>query len=115
MTDRDKRSVVRLVCNSQVKSALEVAKRFDREKSRKVSAEATRKILRQDGLKAVKRVKTPSLTSDEWCARPSWGKEHQNRTMDDWKQVTCSEETKVNLFYSDGTEYVCVECSNNSD
>ncbi|KAG1440110.1 hypothetical protein G6F55_013577 [Rhizopus delemar] len=37
--------------------------------------------------------------------RLQWAKSHQHWTVDDWKRVIFSDETKVNRFASDGKAY----------
>ena len=53
----------------------------------------------------MKNINKPSLTADQRTARLSWALEHRNWTMDDWKRVIWSDETKINRFNSDGINY----------
>ena len=59
----------------------------------------------------MKKIKKPSLTADQRSARLSWALEHRNWTMDDWKWVIWSDETKINRFNSDGIKYAWVKDS----
>ena len=41
--------------------------------------------------------------------RYKWAKEHQNWSVDDWKRVIFSDETKINLWGSDGSVYTWLQ------
>ncbi|KAJ1304965.1 hypothetical protein OPQ81_006097 [Rhizoctonia solani] len=60
-------------------------------------------------LTAINKVKvsghTPALTSDHIKARLAFAKAHQFWTVEDWKHVQWSDETKINHFGSDGLHY----------
>lgn len=49
--------------------------------------------------------KRPFLSLKHRAARLQWAKRHQHWTVDDWKRVVFSDETKVNVWGSDGCKY----------
>ena len=49
--------------------------------------------------------KKPFLSSKHKAARFSWAKRHEHWTKDDWKRVVFSDETKINVWGSDGCKY----------
>ncbi|KAG0753569.1 hypothetical protein G6F24_012917 [Rhizopus arrhizus] len=48
------------------------------------------------------KVKKPLLTAKHMKRRLAWAKKYQNWTTDDWRRVVFSDETKVNIWGSDG-------------
>ena len=48
------------------------------------------------------KVKKPLLTAKHMKRRLAWAKKYQNWTTDDWRRVVFSDETKVNVWGSDG-------------
>ena len=46
------------------------------------------------------------LNAAQRLKRVQWANEHQNWTVDQWKQVIWSDETRVSLFGSDGIRYI---------
>jgi hypothetical protein len=61
--------------------------------------------LRQCGLKAYVRRKRPLLTTPHKEKRLAWAKAHADWTVDDWKAVIFSDESKFTLFGTDGREW----------
>ncbi|KAG0905317.1 hypothetical protein G6F33_012262 [Rhizopus arrhizus] len=51
------------------------------------------------------KVKKPLLTAKHMKRRLAWAKKYQNWTTDDWRRVVFSDETKVNIWGSDGCKY----------
>ncbi|KAG1316892.1 hypothetical protein G6F62_013213 [Rhizopus arrhizus] len=50
-------------------------------------------------------VKKPLLTTKHMKRRLAWAKKYQNWTTDDWRRVVFSDETKVNIWGSDGFKH----------
>ena len=61
--------------------------------------------MKEQGLRAVKKKKKPRLTPAHGKARLNWALAHSEWTMDDWKKVIWSDETKINRINSDGIKY----------
>ena len=57
-------------------------------------------------MKAVPKKKKPFLSKKHKNERLKFAKEHKDWTMDDWKRVIWSDETKINRFGSDGRLWV---------
>ncbi|KAG1059978.1 hypothetical protein G6F41_013145 [Rhizopus arrhizus] len=49
------------------------------------------------------KVKKPLLITKHMKRRLAWAKKYQNWTTDDWRRVVFSDETKVNIWGSDGS------------
>ena len=51
------------------------------------------------------KVKKPYLSEKHKKARLEFAKRHKDWTIEDWKKVIWSDETKINIFGSDGRQY----------
>lgn len=101
LSQKDISAIVRNITSGKVTTASEVAKSFDRPVSRQTVARA----LRSSGLKAIARVKKPALSVKNSKARLEFALKHKNWTLDDWKRVVWSDETKINRLGSDGKRW----------
>jgi hypothetical protein len=62
--------------------------------------------LKDLGLKSGAKRKRPMLTKRHIAARLEWAKAHEGWTLEDWKRVIWSDETKVNRIGSDGRKWI---------
>lgn len=60
-----------------------------------ISACSVHRILRRKGYKPCKPTTKPGLTNDNKLARLQWCLDHENWTLEDWKNVIWSDETSV--------------------
>src|SRR4051812_12557159 len=58
------------------------------------------------GMKAVVKEKRPLLSQRHWKARLDFAISHKDWTVEDWKRVTLSDETRINCLGSDGKKWV---------
>ena len=105
LTERDKLYCVRQVTRGGKETAVEVADSLKKELNVSVDARTVRNALVEKGLGAIVKPKKPNLSSKNVKARLEWAKAHQDWTVDDWKRVVWTDETKVNRFGSDGRKY----------
>ncbi|KAJ1300234.1 hypothetical protein OPQ81_005063 [Rhizoctonia solani] len=70
-----------------------------------ISPRTVHRALHQSGLKAVKKVKKPKLTRAHIKAHIEFAKAHKDWTVEDWKHVLWSDETKINRLWSDGVHW----------
>ncbi|KAJ1302390.1 hypothetical protein OPQ81_002708 [Rhizoctonia solani] len=71
----------------------------------KVSGHTVHWQVRKEGIVPFVKPSKPALTSDHIKARLAFAKAHQFWTVEDWKHVQWSDETKINRFGSDGLHY----------
>jgi hypothetical protein len=57
------------------------------------------------GFEAKKKIKKPLLSKKHKKARHEWAKAHKDWTKDDWRRVIFTDETKINVWGSDGCKY----------
>ena len=70
-----------------------------------ISAAKIRRILRKSGMRSSKKIKKSFLSSKNRKERYEFSKKYKNWTVDDWKHVVWSDETKINRFCSDGNKW----------
>ena len=71
-----------------------------------LSAETLRRRLRDCGLYGRRLAKKPLLTKWMKANRLSWAKKYRNWTLEDWRNVLWSDESKFNLLCADNLPYV---------
>ena len=67
-----------------------------------ISTETIHRGLKKAGLKAVVKCKHPFLSKHHQRERLDFATSHQHWTVEDWKRVIWSDETKINHLGSDG-------------
>ena len=70
-----------------------------------MTAQSAGNLMRSMGFNAAIKKKKPFLKKKNIEARYKWAKRHQYWTIEDWKRVIFSDETKVNVWGSDGCKY----------
>ena len=71
-----------------------------------VSSKTVRRTLKQHGFKSIVKAKRPLPKAQHRKARLSFALKYQYWTVDGWKRVLWSDETKSNRIGSDGHQYV---------
>ena len=103
-SSKEKNLIKRKFLTCQFKTGIEAFKYFSTS-GKKVSYVSTLNALKMLGFVAKSKIKKTSLNASHKKARFEWAKLHQNWTLDDWKRVIWSDETKVNLWNSNGIKY----------
>lgn len=96
----------RLSLNNRHASAPDFKVQFENACGVSVSARTVQRRLVECGLLAYRPKKKPLLTKTMKQKRLSWAKQHVSWTMDQWNLVIFSDESKFNLYGSDGKRYV---------
>ncbi|KAG0924832.1 hypothetical protein G6F32_013767 [Rhizopus arrhizus] len=104
----DERYCVRQVTKNRVPSAVKVTECLENDIGKKVGVETVRRALRKAGLGAIEKPKKPLLSAKNIRNRLSWCISHKDWTVDDWKRVIWSDETKINRFNSDGRTWAWI-------
>ncbi|KAK4521097.1 uncharacterized protein ATC70_013041 [Mucor velutinosus] len=107
LSEADKRYCVRKVTKERVSSAVKVTKML-KNFQMKVHPETVRRALRTAGLGAIEKEKKPLLSDANVKKRLAWCKQHKDWTVDDWKRVIWTDETKINRFNSDGRQWAWI-------
>ena len=73
-----------------------------------ISYSATRKLIKELGFRCRIKYLTAAIDKTLMKKRYDWPKKHSDWSVEDWKKVIFSDETKLNLWGSDGAEYTYI-------
>jgi hypothetical protein len=90
----------------KVDNAVEATKALLKITNTSISYQTVRCQLKARGMKAVVKRKRPLLKPHHRKARMEFAERHLEWTIEDWKKVWWSDETKINCLGSDGRKYV---------
>ncbi|KAG1276163.1 hypothetical protein G6F66_012607 [Rhizopus arrhizus] len=104
LTEASKSLMKRMVILGRLKSGVEV---FDYFKAiyPRLTYNTTLNALKSLGFKARPKRKVPLLSAKHRKARLEWALAHRYWTIDDWRKVIFSDESKINVWGSDGVEF----------
>ena len=103
----DKRRLIRTISSGKVDNAVRLTRELRDVSNIDVSAQTVRRALKEAGLKAATKKKKPRLLPKHIHQRPEFATRYQHWTVEDWKRVIWSDETKINRLGSDGRESGC--------
>ena len=106
LNSRDRRQVQRLASQNRRRSAAGIAVEIADMGGQSVSAQTIRRTLNEVGLHGCCPRRKPLLKLAHKKARKQFAQDMQSKTMDYWKHILWSDETKFNLFGSDGVQHV---------
>ncbi|KAG1486748.1 hypothetical protein G6F54_013118 [Rhizopus delemar] len=101
LSSRDNRYLIRLVTVKGQGNAVEARNTLENDLQKTVSVETARRSLRRSGLTSFVKPQKPLLSEVNRRKRLGWALNHVDWTMEDWKRVIWSDETKVNRFGSE--------------
>ena len=89
----------------EAETAPQVARRLEEIKGTTISNQTVQNVYKKAGMKAVGKKKWPYLKPGYYQARMDFAKKYKYWTVEDWKRVIWSDETKINQFGSDGKKW----------
>src|SRR5260370_5710106 len=95
-----------LINSGKAENATHIAQTLQSITNQSLSHETIRTHLKNAGLKAVVQNKTPLPSQHHKHERMDFALSHRNWTIEDWKRVRWSDETKINRLGSDGQKWV---------
>jgi transposase len=95
-----------LITSQRAETAVEVTRTLRNISNQPLSSQTVRRHLKTIGMKAVTKKKRPLLKKCHRQARLDFALTHKDWTVEDWKRVVWSDETKVNRLGSDGKKWV---------
>lgn len=99
------RHAVHLISSQKAENAVQVTRTLQDIINAPLSTQTVRRKLKEAGLKAVVKKKRPILSQRHRKERLDFAVAHQHWTVEDWKRVVWSDETKVNRLGSDGKKW----------
>ncbi|GFY44796.1 transposable element Tc1 transposase [Trichonephila inaurata madagascariensis] len=106
LSDRDARAIVRKVKKNPKISASKFADQIATASGKKVHPETVRRILRSGGYNGRVSRKKPFISSVNQQKKLDFASAHVDKDFDFWKTVVFTDESKFNVFGSDGREKV---------
>src|SRR5215469_9259535 len=106
LSDTNIRYALRLIGSGKAENAVQVTKSLQEITNQSLCAQTVRNGLKKMGMMAVMKRKRPLLTKKHRKERLDFAIAHQYWTLDDWKRVVWSDETKINRLGSDGRKWV---------
>jgi transposase len=108
LSPTDQVHAVYLIRSGKAKTPGQAAKTLEDITNQSISTQTVHHCLKKKGLKAVVKKKKPFLKPRHRKARLDFAYAHKDWTVEDWKRVVWSDETKLNRFGSDGKSYAWV-------
>lgn len=106
LSDKLKAVLIRKIEAGKFKNAEEVARYIRSDHNIEVSAQTIRNIVKKAGLKSYAKPKKPSLNPTQIKKRLTFARFHREHTLDYWKNVMFTDESKFNLYGPDGNKRV---------
>lgn len=101
-SSRIDREIIKKITAKRSLSAPKIAGQLHEQFGVSIHPQTVRNRIHDAGFKARVARKKPFISKKNEAARLKWAKEHSTWTIDDWKRVIWSDESKFNLFGSDG-------------
>lgn len=111
LTDQDGHRAARAIKSGKADTAVDVHQQLFPD----VSAQTVRRSLKANGLRAYAKRKVPFLLHRHQRACLEWARGSQFWTLQQWQHVIFSDESKFNVFGSDGRKYCWREKGHNLD
>lgn len=105
LSPTNRRHAMHLITSRRAETAVDVAKSLRTIVDQPLSVDTVRRCLKEGGMKAVVKRKKPLLSARHKKERLDFALAHQYWTMDDWRRVVWSDETKINRLGSDGRKW----------
>ena len=103
---RDDRALVKMSLQNRRLTSTELKRKLKDSLEVECSSRTVRRRLDNAGLHGRVARKKPLLTSRHRAIRLKWAKERKDWTPSDWNKIVWSDESKYNLFGSDGRVYI---------
>ena len=105
MGEPTQRRIVNLVTSRRCSNAVQVRSYLKANENLEISEATIRRILRSHGLVSGVKRKKPYLSKYSQKKRYQFAKKYENWTVEDWSKVIWSDESKFQIFGSDGKQY----------
>ncbi len=99
--DRGQRRMSRLVRDYRKATVTQITTRYNQDMQNTISEHTTRRTLKQMGYCSRRPHRVPLLSAKNRKRRPHFTQAYQNWTIEDWKNVAWSDESRFLLRYSD--------------
>lgn len=108
LSTNDVTFAVTQLSSNKAESVEKLSKTLTETKGIKVSRFTLSRELHNAGMRATIKKKKPAISAKNRKERLAFAKSHKDWTVEDWKRVIFSDETKINRFGSDGLRWTWV-------
>jgi len=105
LNERNERTIIRRLMTNECSNAVQLKKSLQINDEINVSSNTVRRALKRNGLSARVKRKKPLLSKKHRENRLKFAKRFKDWTVSDWNRVVWSDESKFQIFGSDGREY----------
>jgi hypothetical protein len=105
LTPHNIRHGIRILTSGKADTAVQLARVLQGLTNKPINPSTVRRGLQTAGMKAIVKRKRPFLTKRHKNLRMDFAVAHQFWTVEDWKKVWWSDESKINRFGSDGCHW----------
>src|SRR5581483_1979047 len=105
LTERHDRNNVKFIKSGECSNAIQIQKKLISDENIIVSSNTVRHSLQRQGFVARVKKRKPLLLKRHRIARKKFAKKYCNWTVEDWRRVVWSDESKFMIFGSDGREW----------
>jgi transposase len=109
LSEREDRIIAKIINSGEASNAVEAQDLFNKRFNLNLSINTIRRSLNRSGLVSRVKKKKPFLSEKHMKKRHEFAKKYQNWSVDDWRRVIFSDESKFNVFGSDGRQYCWVK------
>ena len=109
LSPSDKRSITRQITTGKLDNAVQATHFINNILSNPVTPQTVRNALKEDNFHSIVKQKRPLLKKVHRLDHLKFAKYHENWTVDDWKRILWSDETKINRIGSDGRNHFLTE------
>ena len=102
LSPQDKQSIICQITTGKLDNAVQAAHFINSILPSPVSPQTVRNLLKENNFHSVVKKKCPLLKKQHQQDCLKFAKYHENWTVEDWKRVLWSDETKINRIGSDG-------------
>ena len=106
LSAHDKKLIIHQITSGKLDNAVQATQFINNVISNPVNPQTVRNVLKKSGLCSATKKKVPMLKKGHCQRRLQFALYHENWTVEDWKRVLWSDETKINRIGSDGKVYV---------
>jgi len=96
LSARNKMTIICQITTEKLDNAVQATKFINSIIPNPVSAQTVRRTLKEVGLHSATKKKVPMLKASHHQCRLKFARDHENWTVEDWKRVLWSNETKIN-------------------
>ncbi len=99
---RGQRRMGRLVRDDRKATVTQITTRYNQDMLNHISERTTHRTLKQMDYSSRRTHRVPLLSAENRKRRKQFAQDHQNKTIEDWKNVAWSDESRFLLRHSDG-------------